>query len=79
MSEPEDDMACSDLECCKEKRNKRDEESSPLRKISIDQNHVTNSPLKDLELKMSPFRSSIHEMITSDAAFERHDIETLLW
>ena len=78
MSEPEDDMTCCDLECCEEIKNKQKEESSPLRKIKIDNNQLTNSPLKDLDEKMSPIRSSIHEVITSEAAFERHDIKALL-
>lgn len=78
LSEPESDIACSDNECCKSSKTKRVEMESPLRKLSINQNKLSDSPLKDLEHKMSPLRASIHEMITSEVTFERHDIDTLL-
>ena len=66
MSEPEDDMPCSDMECCKEKKQAaaaENRESSPLRKLVIKEEHVESSPLKDFDDKISPLRESIHKIL----------------
>ena len=82
MSEPGDDMSCSELEqeikVDKEKRLSLDVCTSPLRKLVINQEQVTSSPLKDIEDKMSPQRESIHEMISAEVSFDKNDITTLI-
>ena len=81
MSEPEEDIACSDLEYCEDKKKKEalEGEGSPsLRKISINMDKLTNSPLKDIEAKTSPLRNSIHELITQEVVYDRSDINRLM-
>lgn len=86
MTEPEE-LSCSDMECCKERKSapagstiKVGEflELSPLRRLKIAETQIQNSPLKDLETKTSPLKSSIHEMISQEITYERFDVETLL-
>ena len=76
MSEPDDNIPCSDSECCKSR--KAAQNNGAMRKTEISEDEVTNSPLKDYDDKISPLRASIHEMITSEVAFDRHDLEPLL-
>ena len=84
MSEPDDDMpSCSDNECrCKKERRPKAkpeaEMGSPLRKIVINGGELEESPLANLDQKMSPFKASIHEMIQNEAAFDLIDIDMLL-
>ena len=78
MSEPDDDMLSRlDQECRNKNENKTQpvtEISSPLRKVQINGNELGGSPIANLEDKLSPFRASIHEMIQSEATFQKNDL-----
>ena len=49
-----------------------------MRRLRIDESQIQNSPLRDLEQKVSPLRSSIHEMITEQVSYSRIDVDALL-